>query len=151
MLRSILIGVVAGQRAMTPLAVVAAAAARNRLPGGPLPAMATHAAVAPAAIALAAAEMAGDKMQTAPDRTVVAGLLARSATAAISGAALAQPGRRRIGGLLAVTAAVATSYAGLALRKRAMRRFGQVRTGFVEDALVLSAGIAIATTGVAEA
>lgn len=145
MLRSILIGVVAGQRAMTPLAVVTAAAAWNRLPNGGVRAM--HPAVAPAAIALAAGEMAGDKMRTAPDRTVLPGLLARATTAAIAGAALAPAGRRRLGGMLAMTAAVASSYAGLALRRRLMQRSGQAATGFVEDALVLTAGVAIATAG----
>ena len=44
---------------------------------------------------------------------------------------------------VAVAVAIASSYAGLALRKRAMRRFGQTATGFVEDAALVAGGFAI--------
>ena len=143
MLRSILIGLVAGQRAMTPLAVIAAAARRGTLPAG-TPALLGHPAVAAGAVALAAAEMAGDKMKTAPDRTIAPGLIGRGLTAAFAGAALAPKGERRTGAALAVVTAIGASFAGLALRKRAMRRFGQTATGFVEDAAVLGGGLAAA-------
>lgn len=145
MLRSILIGLVAGQRAMTPLALVAGAARRGDLAGdAPLRPLIASPLIATGAVSLAAAEMAGDKMPSAPNRTVAAGLLARSLTAGYAGAALAPQGRRRLGAALAVATAVASSHAGLALRLRAMKRWGQVRTGAVEDALVLAAGAAIA-------
>jgi len=77
MLRSILMGLVAGQRSMAPLAALAGAARlgallhdnpETRLMGRPL--------VAAGGVAMAAAEMAGDKMKTAPDRTVFLGLVA---------------------------------------------------------------------------
>ena len=142
MLRSILIGLVAGQRAMTPLALVAGAARQGTLPDD-APELLRHPAVAAGAVALAAAEMAGDKMPSAPNRTVAAGLLARAATAGFAGAALAPKGERRTAAALAVATAVASSYLGLALRLRAMRRFGQTTTGFVEDAALVAGGLAI--------
>lgn len=144
MLRSFLIGLVAGQRGMTPLAVVARAARRGTLsaemPGTRLLA---HPVGAGGAVAMAAAEMTGDKMATAPDRTIPPGLIARAMSAGFAGAALAE--RRRVtSALVAATTAVAAAYAGLALRRYGMRRWGQTATGFVEDAAVLAGGIAIA-------
>ncbi|KQQ86490.1 hypothetical protein [Aureimonas sp. Leaf324] len=139
MLASLLIGLVAGQRAMTPLAVLAGAAQRGALPTEvPGVRLLSVPLVSAGAVALAAAEMAGDKMASAPDRTVPAGLLARTLTAAFAGAVLAEPGRRTEGAGLAVAAAIGASFVGLSLRKRAMRRFGQTPTGFVEDAAVLA-------------
>lgn len=144
MLRSFLIGLVAGQRGMTPLAVVAGAARQGTLsaemPGIRLLA---HPVGAGGAVAMAAAEMAGDKMATAPDRTIPPGLIARAMSAGFAGAALAER-RRMTGALVAATTAVAAAYAGLALRRYGMRRWGQTATGFVEDAAVLAGGIAIA-------
>ena len=146
MLRSILIGLVAGPRAMTPLAALAGAARRGTLPHATAPArLMAIPLVAAGGVALAAAEMAGDKMKTAPDRTVVLGLLARTITSGFAGAALAPPRRQAAGAALAVGAAVAASFAGLAARRWAMDRWGQTATGFVEDALVLGAAERIVT------
>jgi uncharacterized membrane protein len=144
MIRSVLIGLVAGQRAMTPLAIVSGAARRGLLADTPEARLFANPIVASGAVALAAAEMAGDKMPSAPNRTVAVGLLARSITAFAAGSVLAEPGHRRAGGLLAMATAIASSHVGLALRLRAMRRYGQTATGFVEDALVTGAGLAIA-------
>ena len=149
MLRSILIGIVAGQRAMTPLALVAGAARRGTLPDD-APALLRHPAVTAGAVALAAAEMAGDKMPSAPNRTILPGLLARGLTAAFAGAALAPKEQRRTAAALAIATAVATSYLGLALRLRAMRQYGQTATGFVEDALLVGGGLAIVGGGTAK-
>ena len=38
---------------------------------------------------------------------------------------------------------MASAYAGLALRKKAMRAYGQVPTGAIEDAVVLAGGLAV--------
>ena len=144
MLRSFLIGLVAGQRGMTPLAVVAGAARQGTLSAGaPGARLLVHPVAAGGAVAMAAAEMAGDKMATAPDRTIPPGLIARVMSAGFAGAALAER-RRMTGALVAATTAVAAAYAGLALRRYGMRRWGQTVTGFVEDAAVLAGGIAIA-------
>lgn len=146
MLRSFLIGLVAGQRGVTPLAVTAAGARQGTLPApAPLQPIIAHPVVAAGTVTLAAAEMAGDKMKTAPDRTVVLGLLARTITSGFAGAALAPPRRQAAGAALAVGAAVAASFAGLAARRWAMDRWGQTATGFVEDALVLGAAERIVT------
>jgi uncharacterized membrane protein len=148
MLRSVLIGLVAGQRAMTPLAALATAARQGRLPAGaPLAGWLRKPVVAAGAVALAAVEMAGDKMKSAPDRIVPSGMIARSLTSAYAGAALAPAGKRMAGGALAVAAALGASYVGWRLRLAAMRRYGQTRTGFVEDALVLGSGLTIALNG----
>nr|WP_204354612.1 hypothetical protein [Paracoccus saliphilus] len=93
---------------------------------------------------MAAAEIAGDKMKSAPDRTVFLGLLARTITGGFAGAALAPPKRQLEGAALGIGAAVVSSYCGLAARKWAMERWGQTATGFVEDAIVLAAANMIA-------
>lgn len=144
MLASLLIGLVAGQRAMTPLALLADAARRGALPpGAPGRRLLAHPLAGLAAAALAAGEMAGDKMPSAPDRTVAAGLIARSLTAGFAGAALAPRGRQAEGAALAVAGAIGASFLGLALRRRAMARHGQTPSGLVEDAIVLASGAAI--------
>ncbi|WP_231746497.1 DUF4126 domain-containing protein [Sphingobium baderi] len=148
MLRSFLIGLVAGQRGMTPLAVIATATRRKEIPADlPLQALMLNPMIAAGAAAFAAAEMAGDKMKTAPDRTVPIGLAVRSITAAYAGAALAPRDKRVLGGAIAVGTAIASSFAGLAARKWAMRRYGQTATGFVEDAIVFGSGLVIVNPG----
>lgn len=145
MLRSFLIGLVAGERGITPLAVIARATRREEVPADlPLQKLMLNPVIAIGAAAFAAAEMVGDKMRTAPDRTVPIGLAVRGITAAYAGAALAPRNRRMLGAAIAVGAALASSYAGLAARKWAMRRFGQTATGFVEDAVVFGSGLAVA-------
>lgn len=145
MLRSFLIGLVAGQRGITPLAVIATATRRGEIPPDlPLQKLMLNPLIAAGTAAFAAAEMAGDKMKTAPDRTVPVGLAVRSVTAAYSGAALAPRNKRVLGAAVAVGAALASSYVGLAARKWGMRRYGQTATGFVEDAIVFGSGLAIA-------
>lgn len=145
MLRSFLIGLVAGQRGITPLSMLATATRREKVPADlPLQKLMRHPVIAAGAAAFAAAEMAGDKMKTAPDRTVPIGLAVRSVTAAYAGAALAPRDRRMLGAAIAVGAALASSHVGLAARKWAMKRFGQTASGFIEDAVVFASGLAIA-------
>lgn len=140
MLRSFLMGLVAGQRAMTPLAALAGAAQRGTLPYDNAPArLLAVPLISAGGVAMAAAEMAGDKMDSAPDRTVFLGLLARTISSGFAGATLAPPRRQLAGAAIGIAAAVGSSYAGLAARKWAIRRWGQTATGFVEDALVLAA------------
>ncbi len=148
MLRSFLIGLVAGQRGITPLAVTAAGARQGTLPASaPLQRLIGNRFVAGGSVALAAAEMAGDKMKSAPDRVVPAGLFVRTLTSAYAGAAMAPRGQRAAGAAVAAVTALGASYIGWRLRCAAMKRWGQTRTGFVEDALVLGSGLAIALSG----
>ena len=93
-------------------------------------------------------ELLGDKMKSAPDRTVALGLLARVISAGIAGAALAPHRREPAGALIAVLSAVPLAYLTLAGRKRAMTRLGQTRSGLIEDALVVAAGAAIVASSV---
>jgi uncharacterized membrane protein len=144
MLASFLMGLVGGQRAMTPLATVAIAAARGELPDdNGAPKILAHPIVAAGALALAIGEMAGDKQKTAPDRTVAIGLAARFITSAIAGAALAPRKDRWIGAAIGGVTAVVAAYPGWRLRMAALDRYGQTPTGFVEDAAVLAGAAAI--------
>jgi uncharacterized membrane protein len=144
MLRSFLIGLVAGQRGLTPLATIAIATQRGEIAADlPLQKLFLNPQIAAAASGLAAAEMAGDRMKSAPDRIVPIGLAVRSLTSAYAGAALAPKNQRALGAAVAVGAALVSSYVGWRLRCAAMRRYGQTATGLVEDAIVAGAGMAI--------
>jgi uncharacterized membrane protein len=144
MLASFLMGLVGGQRAMTPLATVAIAAARGELPSdNGAPKLLAHPVVAAGALALAIGEMAGDKQKTAPNRIVPIGLAARFVTSAIAGAALAPRRQRWLGAAVGGVTAVVASYPGWRARMAAMSRYGQTPTGFVEDAAVVAGAAAI--------
>lgn len=94
------------------------------------------------ALAMGVGELFGDKMKSAPDRTVFLGLLARTMSAGIAGAALAPRGRERIGAALAIATAVPMAHLTLAVRKRGITRYGQTRSGLLEDGIVVAAGLA---------
>jgi uncharacterized membrane protein len=143
-LASFLMGLVGGQRAMTPLATVSMAAARGELPkDSGAPRLLGHPLVAAGTLALAAAELAGDKQKTAPDRIVPIGLAARFVTSAIAGAALAPRERRWLGAGIGGVTAVIASYPGWRARIASMKRYGQTATGFAEDAAVIAGAAAI--------
>ena len=142
LLSSVLIGAVASARSMTPMATIAAARQFGRRTPGELMLL-DRPLFKYGAMAMGLGEMAGDKMKTAPDRTVPLGLLARVASAGIAGAALAPKGKEASGAAVAVATAVPLAYLTLAGRKRAMAAMGQTRSGLIEDALILAAGVAI--------
>ena len=147
LLPSALIGAVASARSMTPMAALATArVAGRRTPGRLI--LLDHPLFRFGALAMGAGELFGDKMKSAPDRTVFLGLLARVMSAGIAGAALAPRGRERAGAALAVGTAVPMAYLTLAGRKRAIARVGQTRSGLVEDALVAIAGFAVVALSV---
>ncbi len=142
LLSSFFIGAVASARSMTPMATIAAARIAGRRTPGAL-VLLDRPLVKFGALAMGVGELFGDKMKSAPDRTVFLGLLARTLSAGIAGAALAPTGRERAGAGVAVAAAVPLAYATLAGRKRAMAAIGQTRSGLIEDALIVAAGAAI--------
>ena len=142
LLPSALIGAVASARSMTPMATLAAARLANRATPGQL-VLLDRPVVKAGALAMGAGELVGDKLKSAPDRTVFLGLLARVMSAGIAGAALAPRGRERTGAAVAVAAAVPLAYLTLAGRKRAMARIGQTRSGLIEDMLIVAAGVAV--------
>lgn len=67
----------------------------------------------------------------------------RVMSAGIAGAARAPHGRERTGAALAIATAVPLAYLTLAGRKRAMARMGQTRSGLLEDAFIVAAGVAV--------
>lgn len=144
---SALIGAVASARSMTPMATIAAARLLGyRTPGRLF--LLNRPLLKLGALAMGVGELFGDKMKTAPDRTVFLGLLARAMSAGIAGAALAPRGREQAGAITAVATAVPLAYLTLAARERAMERMGQTRSGLIEDALVVAAGVTIVALAV---
>jgi len=142
LLPSALIGAVASARSMTPMATLATARLAGRRTPGAL-VLLDHPLFKFGALAMGVGELFGDKMKSAPDRTVFLGLLARVMSAGIAGAALAPRGRERAGAAVAVTTAVPLAYLTLAGRKRAMAKMGQTPSGLLEDALIVAAGAAV--------
>lgn len=142
LLPSILIGAVASARSMTPMATIATARLVGRQTSGNL-LLLDRPLFKYGALAMGAGELAGDKMKSAPDRTVFLGLLARVMSAGIAGAALAPRGEEKAGAAVAVATAVPLAYITLAGRKQAIARIGQTRSGLIEDALIVAAGAAI--------
>lgn len=139
---SALIGVVASCRSMTPMAALAAARLAKRNTSGAL-LLLDRPLFKYGALAMGAGELYGDKMKSAPDRTVFLGLSARVASAGIAGAALAPRGEEKTGAAVAISAAVPLAYATLAARKKAITKIGQTRSGLIEDTLVVALGAAV--------
>jgi uncharacterized membrane protein len=147
LLSSVLIGAVASARSMTPMAAIAAARlAGRRTPGQLL--LLDRPLFKYGALAMGVGELFGDKMKSAPDRTVFLGLLARMMSAGIAGAALAPRGLEEAGAATAVATAVPLAFATLAGRERAMAKIGQTRSGLIEDMLIVAAGVAIVALAV---
>lgn len=139
---SALIGAVASARSMTPMAIIAAARLLGRRTPGRL-ILLDRPLFKFAALVMGVGELFGDKMKTAPDRTVSIGLLARVMSAGIAGAALAPYGREQTGAITAVATAVPLAYLTLAGRERAIADMGQTRSGLIEDAVIVAAGVLI--------
>jgi uncharacterized membrane protein len=139
MIRSFLIGLATGQRSLTPLAIVSEAARRGRLDDGGAPRLLASPWVTAGVGALAAGELVGDKLPSAPDRIVPAGMAVRLVTGGLVGAALADRDRRYVGAALGVAGAVIGAHLGWRARMWALRRWGQTPTGLVEDALTAGA------------
>jgi uncharacterized membrane protein len=147
LLFSALIGAVASARSMTPMASIAAARLLGHRTPGKL-VLLDHPVFTYGALAMGVGELFGDKMKTAPDRTVFLGLLARVSSAGIAGAALAPHGREQAGAVTAIATAVPLAYLTLAGRERAMARIGQTRSGLIEDALIVALGVTIVALAV---
>jgi uncharacterized membrane protein len=142
MFRAILIGMMAGMRSLTPLAVASTAARRDRLPAdNGAPAFLAWPVVSNTVTALAAGELLGDKMRSAPDRIILPGILARTVTGAVAAMAVAPRRDRHVAAALGAAAAVGAAYLSFGLRRRAMQQHGQRSTGLLEDALALVGSI----------
>lgn len=144
MYRPFVIGLISGLRSLTPIAAVSEASRNGDLQAGHgAPRLLTAPLVNAGLKALAAGELAGDKMRSAPDRIVPAGMIVRVLTASVAGAALADRRDRTRAALIAVAGAFVGAHVGWRFRMAALRRFGQVRTGVAEDLLTLGATHAV--------
>lgn len=139
---SALIGLVASCRSMTPMAALAIARMRKRDTTGRL-LLLDRPLFKYGALAMGAGELFGDKMKSAPDRTVFLGMSARVASAGIAGAALAPSGKEKAGAAIAISTAVPLAYVTLAARKKAVAKMGQTRSGLIEDSLIVAVGAAV--------
>lgn len=146
MIRNILLGLVAGARSMTPLAVVANAARTGKLPHDDnAPEFLSHPLVSAGTMALAVYELAGDKQHSAPDRIIPPAVVIRTLNAAFAGAVIAPRDKRWTAAIVTGAVAAAASYVTFAARIKAMETHSQELTGFIEDAIVVPTAIAAVT------
>jgi uncharacterized membrane protein len=147
LLGALALGVVTGMRSMlAPALVSRALAEREDLEDADEPArsLASHRAQQ-FLLPMAAAEMLGDKMPFAPDRTIVPSMMFRAVSGGVTAAALA--GARRepvwLPALVGAAAALVASEVGLRLRKPHQdNAFTNAGLGLVEDGLALTLGCA---------
>lgn len=143
------LGAVAGMRSITAPALLSSSLRQH--PSGRLAHSALSWLQTPAAAnilkTLAGAEMVGDKLPNAPDRTELPVLTGRALSGALVGAVLYKTNRGSLltGAVVGSLGAVVGSYAALYLRKLASQRTAlqEPWTGLVEDALTVAAGKAV--------
>lgn len=145
-LLALLLGVVAGLRAMTAPAAVSWAAHLGWLDlAGTWLVFLGHAWTRWILTLLALGELITDQLPSTPSRTVPVQFGGRIATGALSGAAIGSQSGAVIGGLLAgIVDAVIGTLAGRALRARLAAAFGSDRpAAFIEDAVALGGALLI--------
>jgi uncharacterized membrane protein len=150
LLSALLIGVVAGMRAMTAPAAVSWAASLGRLPLGTTAlSFLAHPAAPWVLTLLALGEFVTDQLPTTPSRTVPVQFGTRLVTGALSGAAIGAPRGVLIGGAIAgVLGAVIGTLGGRWLRGRLAASFRNDRpAAFLEDALAI--GLALLAVALA--
>jgi uncharacterized membrane protein len=143
---ALLMGVVAGMRAMTaPAAVSWAAALRWLTLDGSALSFLAHAITPWVFTLLALGEFVTDQLPSTPSRTVPVQFGARLVSGALSGAALGLPGGELLGGVVAgVLGAVIGTLGGRALRGRLAAAFGRDRPAAVlEDALAVGLAVLV--------
>jgi uncharacterized membrane protein len=142
-----LIGVVAGLRAMTPLAAVSWAArhGRPRLANPPLAFLGSTATPYITTL-LAIGELVNDKLPKTPSRKAPPAFLTRIAVGAFCGAALARPaGQAVIGGVAGAAGAVAGTLGGYEFRRCLVKASGgkDLPIALLEDAIAVTAAFAV--------
>jgi uncharacterized membrane protein len=145
-LLALLIGVVAGLRAMTAPAAVAWAAYCGRLDlSGTWLAFIENVWARWILTALALVELVTDQLPSTPSRTVPVQFGARILTGALSGAAVGAAGGSWVGGLLAgAIGAVVGTLGGRAFRAWLAAAFGSDRpAAFIEDAVAVGGALLI--------
>lgn len=140
------IGVIAGLRAMTPLAAVswAAYAGALQLQGTAL-AFLGFAATPYILTVLTLGELISDKLPKTPSRKVPVQFGTRVAVGALCGAALGLPNQALLGGLIGgVIGAVIGTLGGAALRGRLAQAFGKdLPAALLEDVLAIGGALLI--------
>jgi len=147
LLLAFLIGVIAGLRALTPLAVIACAGYwHGFLRGTPLSFMGRL----PAAIiftVLALLELYADQLPSTPSRLAPAGLITRIVTGGLSGACVAAVGVQSIafGAALGAVAGVVGAFAGYHARTGLVKALNgrDLPIALLEDAIAIGGAIAI--------
>jgi uncharacterized membrane protein len=137
---AVLIGIVAGMRAMTAPAAVSWAARLGRLSlSGTWLSFLGHAWTPWILTLLAAGELVTDQLPSTPSRTVPVQFGTRIVVGALCGAAIvAGSGPLLLGALLGVSGAVVGTLGGRAFRGRMAAAFGSDRpAAFLEDALAI--------------
>ena len=145
-LLALLIGIVAGLRAMTAPAAVAWAAYLGVLDlGGTWLAFLGNVWARWILTALALVELVTDQLPSTPSRTVPVQFGTRIVTGALSGAGIGAAGGSWFGGLLAgAVGAVLGTLGGHAFRARLAAAFGSDRpAAFVEDAVAIGGALLI--------
>jgi uncharacterized membrane protein len=143
---ALLIGVVAGLRAMTAPAAVAWAVYLGRLDlGGTWLTFLGNVWVRWILMAFALVELVTDQLPSTPSRTVPVQFGARILTGAISGAVVGAADGSWLGGLLAgAVGAVVGTLGGRAFRARLAAAFGSDRpAAFFEDAVAIGGALLI--------
>jgi uncharacterized membrane protein len=136
------IGVIAGLRALTPLAVVSWAAHQGRLHLENTWLAFLGYAFTPYILGLAAiGELVNDKLPKTPSRKAPPSFVIRVVTGAISGAAIGAQGQALLGGLLAgAVGAVVGTLGGAEARARLARAFGKdLPAALIEDLVAIVA------------
>jgi uncharacterized membrane protein len=140
------IGIVAGLRALTPLAVVSWAAHLHwiNLEGTRLSFMSSTVAVVIFTL-LALAELVNDKLPKTPPRTAPPGIIVRFVTGGFSAAALsmAAGGSVWLGAVLGVIGALVGTFAGYQVRTRTVKALHSPDfvIALLEDAVAICAGL----------
>ena len=143
---ALLVGVIAGLRALTAPAIVSWAAALGWLNvDGSWLAFLGYRFTPYVFTALALVEFVTDQLPSTPSRTVAMQFAPRLLTGVLSGAAVGIPSGQWVGGLVAgVVGAVIGTYGGAAVRGRLAASFGKDRpAALIEDAVAILAGAVV--------
>jgi uncharacterized membrane protein len=142
-----LIGIVAGLRALTPVAVVSWAAHLGRLPLGDTWLAFLGSTASPYICSLLAiGELINDKLPKTPSRKMPPAFMARVVTGALSGAAITAPVGTPIAGAIAgALGAVAGTIGGAEVRARLAGAFGgrDLPAALLEDAIAIIGAVTL--------
>jgi uncharacterized membrane protein len=141
---ALLLGVIAGLRAMTPVAAVcwAAALGRLNLAGTPLGILDSMLAAGIATVA-AGFELVSDKLPKTPSRKVPVQFGARLLMGGLAGAAVTATHGLLIGALLGIVGAIAGTFGGAAARSALAGAFGRDLPAALTEDFVAVVGAAL--------